>query len=90
MAGSTLEAANDDVKALRDDPHKFNDGLAREILRLNISVEKLSAEFHYAKWLLFLLLVTVFVECLAGVWWAANITSDLRAITKTLDQAKLK
>jgi hypothetical protein len=101
MPGPTTEVLNDDVKDLRDELHKveiaikddlhmLKDELTVEIHRVSVAVEKLASEFHFAKWLFGLLLVTAVSMGLAGVWWAASITSDLRNITKTLEQSRIK
>lgn len=71
---------------------KAKDSLTQDINRVNVSVEKLSSEFHILKWIMGLVLVAVVSGVLKGVWWASKINTKFdrleASMSKVLEQTR--
>ena len=69
MAGPTTEVLSEDLKGYR-----------AEVQAIAVSLAELHAEVGIAKWLFGLVVGTMLVSFTSGIWWAATLLAETRAL----------
>jgi chromosome segregation ATPase len=93
MPGLPTEILNEDIKELRADFREMRntmDSLRKDLHGVSNGLTEVKTEFRFAKWILGFLLLGTISGIGSGIWWAATITADMKALEANLsDKTKM-
>jgi hypothetical protein len=91
MPGPTTEVLNDDIKALREDLHKVEVALIREVQRVELGLARdLAVHGNQLRGIVVairLLIVLAITSIGGSIWWGATVTAKVDGLERRLDKS---